>query len=40
MIAALSYLQQDYETAHKLITESDKNPSANNLRELIARKKG
>jgi len=40
MIAALSYLQQDYETAHDLITESDKSPSANNLRELIARKKG
>ncbi len=40
MVATLSYLQQDYETAHNLITESDKSSSANNLRELIARKKG
>jgi len=37
MIAALSYLQQDYITAHNMIAEDDHSQSANNLRELINR---
>jgi hypothetical protein len=37
MIAALSYLQQDYITARDMIAEDDQSQSANNLRELINR---
>ena len=35
MIAALSYLQQDYATANDMIAENDQSQSAINLRELI-----
>jgi len=40
MIAALSYLQQDYETASNIISENDQSQSAINLRELITKKQG
>lgn len=40
MVAALSYLQQDYAIAGNLIAEDDHSQSANNLRELIAKKEG
>jgi hypothetical protein len=35
MVAALSYLQQDYATANEVMAKSDQSQSANNLRELI-----
>lgn len=40
MLATLSYLQQNYVTAGNLIAEDDHSQSANNLRELIAKKEG
>ena len=40
MIAALSYLQQDYETASNIISENDQSQSAINLRRLITKKQG
>ncbi len=40
MIAALSYLQQDYETASNIISENDQSQSAINLRRLITKKTG
>jgi hypothetical protein len=40
MLATLSYLQQDYATAGILIAEDDHSQSANNLRELVAKKEG
>ena len=35
MIAALSYLQQDYATANDVIADSDRSQSADNLRKLL-----
>ena len=40
MVATFSYLQQDYATAGNLIAEDDHSQSANNLRELLAKKEG
>ncbi len=40
MVAALSYLQQDYITANSIISENDHSKSANKLRELLAKKEG
>jgi hypothetical protein len=37
MVAALSYLKQDYATANNMISENDQSQSANNLRKLIDR---
>lgn len=36
MIAALSYLQQDYSTAQNYIVDTDLSPSTRNLRQLLA----
>ena len=38
MIAALSYLQQDYTTAKNILKENDQNQSTNNLRALLNNK--
>jgi len=39
MIAALSYLQQDYSTAQNYIVDADQSPSTRNLRQLLATSK-